>query len=81
MPLLKRKLMMLKKRSRQGFCYACLRRAISRMPHLKHARGVRTHISHFKITNMPSLMVAFYTPLRYVERRVWKIEKPPGSSC
>jgi len=35
----------------------------------------------FKMTNMPSLMATFYTPLRYVELGVWKIVKPPGSSC
>jgi hypothetical protein len=35
----------------------------------------------FKMTNMPSLVAAFYTPLRYLELGVWKIVKPAGSSC
>jgi hypothetical protein len=39
------------------------------------------HEGDFKMTNMPSLMATFYTPLRLVELGVWKIVKPPGSSC
>lgn len=35
----------------------------------------------FKMTNLPSLVATFYTPLRYVELGVWKIVKPTGSSC
>lgn len=35
----------------------------------------------FKMTNLPSLMTTFYTPLRYVELGVWKLVKPAGSSC
>jgi hypothetical protein len=35
----------------------------------------------FKMTNAPSLVATFYTPLRYVELGVWKIVKPTGSSC
>jgi len=39
------------------------------------------HAGDFKMTNMPSLVATFYTPLRYVELGVWKIIKPTGSSC
>ena len=39
------------------------------------------HAGDFKMTNMPSLVATFYTPLRYVELGVWKIVKPTGSSC
>jgi hypothetical protein len=35
----------------------------------------------FKMTNAPSLVATFYTPLRYVELGAWKIVKPAGSSC
>ena len=34
-----------------------------------------------KISNVSSLMAAFYTPLRYVELGVWKLFKPQGSRC
>jgi hypothetical protein len=39
------------------------------------------HSGDFKMTNMPSLVASFYTPLRYLELGVWKIVKPAGSSC
>ena len=39
------------------------------------------HAGDFKMTNMPSLVATFFTPLRYVELGVWKIVKPTGSSC
>lgn len=39
------------------------------------------HAGDSKMTNMPSLMAGFYTPLRYVELGVWKVTKPQGSRC
>ena len=39
------------------------------------------HAGDFKMTNMPSLVASFYTPLMYVELGVWKIIKPTVSSC
>ena len=35
----------------------------------------------FKINNLPSMMAAFYTPLRYFELGFWRVVKPPGSRC
>ena len=35
----------------------------------------------FKMNNLPSMMAAVYTPLRYFELGVWKMVKPTGSRC
>ena len=43
--------------------------------------GHQVQAGDFKMTNRASLMAGFYTPLRLVELGVWKIVKPPGSSC
>jgi hypothetical protein len=34
----------------------------------------------FKMTHLPSLMAALYTPLRYAELGVWKVLKPQGGA-
>lgn len=39
------------------------------------------HEGDYKMTTLPPLMAAIYTPLRYVELGVWKILKPVGSAC
>jgi hypothetical protein len=39
------------------------------------------HDGDFKMTNLPALTAAIYTPLRYFELGVWKIIKPVGSAC
>lgn len=39
------------------------------------------HAGDAKMTNMPTLVATFYTPLRYAELSVWKVVKPTGSAC
>jgi hypothetical protein len=43
--------------------------------------GHEVHSGDFKVTNLPSLMAGFYTPLRHIEIGVWKVIKPKGSRC
>lgn len=35
----------------------------------------------YKMNNLPPVLAALYTPLRYAELAVWKLVKPDGSAC